>query len=298
MSPANEPVVMNAGFLSPQAETRLAAQATGAGADLDSPDFTDFAAVAVWRAAQHEAWGEGTVDGEIDHEPIEVAGRSALAAGPVDAPVVLHLHAGGWSLGSPGTDAPITARMAAQLRVISLDYRLAPEHPFPAALDDAEAAYRELAARHERVSISGISAGGNLAIGVARRCIDAPPAGLALLCPHVDLAGDRTLLDFEQAYVGAADRDDPWVSPSQWPDEALRSLPPTLVHWTDTERMAAPIEQFARRLAAANPATTACVWQGLWHAWHYHRELPEAWAAVDGATSWLCGVSTAQLTDD
>lgn len=291
------PVVMNPLGVSPEAERRLEGRIRGEGADDPEPDYGDLAAVERWRRGQHEAWGEGTEPGEVEHEPTEIAGRPALVAGPPEAPVVLYLHAGGFCLGSPGTDAPITARLARVLRVVSLDYRLAPEHPFPAAIDDAEAAFRQLMSDHGRVGLAGTSAGGNLAVGVARRCRELEPAALALFCPHLDIGArrDRSLRGFEIAYLDGHDARDSWVSPAAATLEELGPLPPLLVQWTDVEPMAGDIAAFVETLATGTDSVTAGVWQRLWHAWHYHRELPEAWAAVDGAANWLFGALTAEL---
>ncbi len=110
--------------------------------ELPLPDFGDPAAVPGWRAALHAAWGEGTEGNEPAHRRELVAGVPVLVSGPDDAPVtVVYLHGGGYTLGSAGVAVPITARLARRLRVVSVDYRLAPEHPYPAALKDAEAVF-------------------------------------------------------------------------------------------------------------------------------------------------------------
>lgn len=245
------PAGVGAGALSPEAEARLA---RGVGdPPLVRPPLHDHAAVAVWRAAIHAAWGEGTEGDEPAHEPLALAcGRRALAAGPADAPLtVLYLHGGGYVLGSAGVAAPITARLAAaDLRVVSLDYRLAPAHPFPAAVDDAAAAHTELraAAPHRPVALAGDSAGGALALAVALRARlegTAPPAALALFCPHLahdpdpdaqgraEDGGGRALAD---AYRDGHDPADPLLSPLLAPADLLAGLPPTLVQTGTLDR--------------------------------------------------------------
>lgn len=291
-APASDPppiMAMNPDGLSAQAERRAAARAAGAGVDPEPPDYNDIEAFADYRRALHAAWGEGIVAGETPHESITIAGRDALVAGPVDAPTVLYLHSGGFCLGSPSVEAPITARLATRLRIVSLDYRLAPEHLFPAAIDDAERAYRELADRHGRVAVAGCSAGGNLAVAVARRCVDRPVAALALFCPHLDfgLVRQRPLRGFEAAYLAGHDIADPEVSPAGATAAQLGPLPPISVQWSVDEPMAPEITAFVHTVAGSGTPIRAQAWRGLWHAWHFHRELPEAWQAVDDAAEWL-----------
>lgn len=108
---------------------------------------------------------------------------------------VLYLHGGAYTIGSLGTHRSLAAYLARESAsaVYTLDYRLAPEHPFPAALDDAVAAFTELVTDHgftaDRVAVAGDSAGGGLALATARRLIDTrglSPAALALISPWVD----------------------------------------------------------------------------------------------------------------
>ena len=155
----------------------------------------------------------------VAFEPADVAGvpgewvRRQAGPGqvaPVKPGTLLYLHGGAYCLGSPRTHRALTGRLALGLGlpVLALDYRLAPEHPFPAALDDALAAYRVLA-RQGPVVIAGDSAGGGLALAVALALRDsggpadscgpgdpgdpaeAAPAALVLLSPWVDMAMDQ-----------------------------------------------------------------------------------------------------------
>ncbi|MCW0216666.1 MAG: alpha/beta hydrolase [Pseudonocardia sp.] len=111
--------------------------------------------------------GSGAADGV----PVRV-----YEAGPADGPVVLYLHGGGWVVGDVDTHDPVCRRVANALRatVVSVDYRLAPEHPFPAGLDDAEAALRWAADRYpgRALGVAGDSAGASLAAGLALRVRD------------------------------------------------------------------------------------------------------------------------------
>lgn len=286
--------MMNPDGLSPEALKRLEAMPDGRGPDPD-PDFDDHAAVADWRATAHEAWGEGPVGGEVTHRPETVAGVPCLVAGPeassgpwADSVTIMHLHAGGYCLGSPGIDVPITSRLARRFHVVSVDYRLAPEHPYPAALDEAERVFRALTATGP-VIISGVSAGGGLAIGVAGRCPESPPVGLVLLCPHLDFGAStgRELVGYERAYLAGHPADDAEVSPADGPVSRLAALPPILTQASTTEHLYASIERFGTAATEAGAEVVWQVWDGLWHAWHYHRELPEAWAAMDEVTDWV-----------
>jgi monoterpene epsilon-lactone hydrolase len=205
---------------------------------------------------------------------------SRSAAAPDHA--VLYLHGGAYCVGSPKTHRAISGTLArlTGATVFVADYRLAPEHPFPAALDDAVAAYRGLVARGytaDRIAIAGDSAGGGLAVATVLRLRDlgeAVPAALALFSPWVDLS-DRSaavvpagevmisppwVSECARAYLSGRDASEPLASPIH---ADLRGLPPTLVQvgtdevlLTDSRRLEAALrgagvpvqlEEFPRR---------------------------------------------------
>ncbi|MBF6482262.1 alpha/beta hydrolase fold domain-containing protein, partial [Nocardia cyriacigeorgica] len=168
-------------------------------------------------------------------ERIRLAGRPAdrfTAATPGDG-AVLYLHGGGYAVGSLATHRSLTARLAHETdcAVYSLDYRLAPEHPFPAGLDDAEAAFLELVDAHgyspDQIAISGDSAGGGLAMATAQRLIARhgyTPAALGLIAPwtdpneipdrHRDLVISKPWSRAcAAAYLGGGDNNDPGYAP-------------------------------------------------------------------------------------
>ena len=267
---------IGAGVRSPEAEARVA-RAGASHLPVPVPDLGDLAAVARWRAEVHAAWGEDL--GDPPPERVTIAGVPCLAAGPVDAPTLVYAHGGGFLLGSAASAVPITARLARTLRVLSVDYRLAPEHPFPAALDDVTA----VAAARGGAAIGGDSAGGGLALAATRRLGDAGtrPRAIVLLCPH--LRHDPTE-PFSAAYLAGHDADDPEASPLLAP---LRDLPRLLVQTSVGEPLFAHAVALMRRARAAGVEATLDVWDGLWHAWHYHPELPESQRALDEAAAFV-----------
>jgi acetyl esterase/lipase len=286
MSPSARSQVMNPQGLSPEAEARLVRREAAVGVDLPLPDLDDPAAVRDWRARQHAAWGEDAEPGEIPHVPELIGGVPCLRANPDPMPAgpatVVYLHGGGFGLGSPGTALPITARIGAMLPVVSIDYRLAPEHSFPAALDDLERVVAALSGQGPLV-LAGDSAGACLALasclGEASPTRHQSIAALLLLCPVLDL-GTSTDPVVER-YVGSAQGSR--VSPLSAPDAELGALPPTLLQSTTGDPLHRDALRFVARMQRSGATVRHEVWADLWHAWHYHRELPEARDAVDGA---------------
>jgi monoterpene epsilon-lactone hydrolase len=194
---------------------------------------------------------------------------------------VLYLHGGGFVFGSPRTHRSITARLAVSsgATVHALDYRLAPEHPFPAALDDALAAYRALDAP---VALAGDSAGAKLAVAVALRARDEglpAPDAICLLCPLLDLEsnGSRAGHDSDAglprvfvergavAYLADGDPRHPHCAPLH---ADLADLPPVLVHAAGTDILRPDAESFAERAHEAGTAVELRLFDGLWHDFH------------------------------
>lgn len=196
---------------------------------------------------------------------------------------VLYLHGGAFCLGSPTSHRSITTRLARDggFKVYVPDYRLAPEHPHPAALDDALAAYEGLLGLGlppERIVLAGDSAGGSLALMLAQALQQrrqALPAAMMLLSPLVD-----TTLATAQA--AAPQVHDPMLKLS-WLEqglgwhgaaraapgrEALAGLPPLLLQVGDQELLLADAELLARRAQAAGVACRLEIYQGRWHVFH------------------------------
>jgi monoterpene epsilon-lactone hydrolase len=217
---------------------------------------------------------------------------------------VLYLHGGGYVIGSPRSHRHLAAAIAraAGLPALLLDYRLAPEHPFPAALDDAIAAYEWILARGiapARIVIAGDSAGGGLTMAalLALRERDLPrPGGGVCISPWVDLtlssptyttraAADPIVTregieEMAQAYAGAGDRKAPLISPL-FAD--LRGLPPLLVHVGTDEVLLDDARGLAERARAAGVDVTLEEWPAMIHVWHWFLPmLDEAERAVAG----------------
>jgi len=217
---------------------------------------------------------------------------------------VLFLHGGGYIAGSPSLYRQLTWRIAsaAQARVLSIDYRLAPEHPFPAALDDAMAAYRWLLAEEdgaaERIAVMGDSAGGGLALSLLLRLRDecvSLPAAAAALSPWTDLAltgrsfrmnaGIDPLLSAEQArrfvhhYLAGTDPCSPYASPLYGEPAGL---PPTIIQVGSDEVLLDDAVRMADRMRTSGCRVELEIWPRMPHVWHLFAPMvPEAQRAIE-----------------
>ncbi|MGI9616146.1 MAG: alpha/beta hydrolase fold domain-containing protein [Acidimicrobiales bacterium] len=294
------PVGLGAGRLSDEAERRLARPKT---APLRPPPRHDTEAVARWRESIHELWlaGDPTAE-ECGHAEATIGGvRCLVAEGPGDhAPTIVYFHGGGFALGSPEVALAITDRLRAWANIVSVDYRLAPEHPFPAAFTDATEVLEALGMCRDdprktapRLVLAGDSAGAGLATAA---CLQNPAnvAALVLFSPQLDLTTtthrriDDPSSDVDQrtaewlriAYCDGRAPNDPQISPLHG---KLAGLPPTLVQVGAIDSSLRQAIRFSRLAAVADASVTLDVWDGLWHTWHYHRELPEADRALEEA---------------
>ena len=218
--------------------------------------------------------------------------------------VLLYLHGGGYVLGSLNTHRSLVGSLAQRcgLNVLTINYRKAPDHPFPAALDDARRAYRWLLRQghqpHEIV-VAGDSAGGGLALALLLALRDAgaalPAAGIGL-SPWTDLnlpitalrrvAREESLLlealqmrTWGPLYAHKTPISHPLLSPAQ---AELHGLPPLLIQVSTAEVLYDDVLKFARKARAAGVAVTVQPFEGLVHWWHlFWRTVPEAWQALD-----------------
>jgi acetyl esterase len=206
-----------------------------------------------------------------------------------DRPALLHIHGGGFVLGAPEDNDRHCARLAHEVGmvVVSVDYRLAPEHPFPAGIDDVMLALDWLVSSAsrlridpERIGLKGESAGGNLAAVAALRWGNNSPAirAVVLEVPVVDLTATLPRYDTmalfndmfaaeliwgNEQYAAGRDLTDPSLSPALAPD--LSGLPPTFVLVCDCDPLARQELEFVERLRAAGVQATAQVYPGLTH---------------------------------
>ena len=254
--------------------------------------------------------------GGVPGEWVEREGAAPIATSP--RPTLMYVHGGGFVGCSPRTHRPITAGFALRgFRVFAPDYRLAPEHPFPAPLDDVVAAWRALRAQHDadspgqRLVLAGESAGGNLALALMLTLRDAgerQPAAAALFSPAIDLTGGSPSIEgngerdpmfhgpslehLGKAYLGAGgDATNPLVSPV-YADPA--GLPPLLIHVAAEEALRDDGLRFAQKARAAGVPVETTVWPMVPHAWQLLANVPEARQSLGRASEFL---KTAQPAD-
>ena len=221
----------------------------------------------------------------------DIAGVSCLVITPDrqrNGADILYIFGGGFITGGPIEDLMISGKLAAMTgrRVISPAYRLAPEHPFPAALDDVETVANTLPAP---LAIAGESAGGNLALALAIRLIrqDRTPEKLALLSPAADMteafdphaAPDDPFLSpylveaVPAAYAGDLDKTNPEISPIH--HDFAADWPPTLITTGTRDRFAGQCAALARAIRDAGAEADLRLWDSLWHVFEYY-DIPEA----------------------
>jgi epsilon-lactone hydrolase len=230
----------------------------------------------------------------------------------VDAPgaspdrVVLYLHGGGYVMGSPVTHRKLAGDVsrASGARVLLIDYRLAPEHPMPAAIDDAVAAYRWLLSTVApgSIALAGDSAGGGLVVATLLALRDAgepmPGAGVCI-SPWVDFTGEAasitTRADVDPMLdVAALTRFGGWYLAGADPRQSspayadLAGLPPLLIHVGDHEIILDDSILLDERATAAGVDVTLEVWPEMFHVWHvFAGRVPESTAAVERVGAFL-----------
>jgi acetyl esterase/lipase len=254
--------------------------------------------------------------GEIGGVPVECAESLAQASKgrgkpPLDSDknyVLLYFHGGGYFACSAKTHRAVTVTFAqAGFRVVAPNYRLAPECPFPSAVEDAVAVYRGLldsGCEAERIAVAGDSAGGGLAAGMLLalrgRGVGLPGAA-ALFSPWLDLAatGESVRSNTKrcamfsaenialgaQFYLGGADARDPLASPLYG---NLAGLPPMLIHVGEAEVLRDDSIRFAEKARAAGVRVELKVWPVVPHAWQLAPKLiPEARESLRAAAEFL-----------
>ena len=225
------------------------------------------------------------------------------APGVDPARVLVFLHGGGFQFGSLASDGELAARLgrAAGMRVLFAEYRLAPEHPFPAALDDVRAAWRWLADEQglpgHSLAVAGDSAGGGLAMSMmvaSRNDGDPLPAAAVLMSPTVDLTSSGAsmtervdqdpistpalLKGLAADYLAGADPRTPLASPLFAP---LAGLPPMLIVVGTSDLLLSDSERLAAAAEMAGVSVTLDVGEGLPHVYPLADGTPEAARATD-----------------
>jgi monoterpene epsilon-lactone hydrolase len=259
-----------------------------------------------WRAAFAPAGRVNPVPDDVLVTDVTAGGVPAhwLAAPGADASrVLLFLHGGGFELGSLRSDGELAARLgrASGMRVLFPEYRLAPEHPFPAAIDDVLAAWRWLRTDQglsaSSLAVAGDSAGGGLAVALlaaTRDAGEALPAAATLMSPTVDLTSSGAsmtervdqdpfstpamLRQFAAAYLAGADPETPLASPLF---ASLSGLPPLLIQVGTADLLLSDSERLARAATAAGVDVTLEVGAGLPHVYQILLGTPEAAEATE-----------------
>lgn len=227
----------------------------------------------------------------------------------IDDAVILFMHGGGFVSGAPITHRKLAAHLskASNMKVLLPDYRLAPEHPFPAGVRDGLSVYGALLSDGvpaRRIAFAGDSAGGGLVTSIVlslKEVAGPMPASISLLSPWLDLTNssasyqenaesDPTISHAQHEevapiYYDQADPKNPLIS-GLFGD--LAGLPPTLVQVGDIEVMLDEARLFAERAQAAGVTVELDVWERMWHVWQqYVPDVPEAQQAIDKMAAFI-----------
>jgi epsilon-lactone hydrolase len=238
-----------------------------------------------------------------------VAAEWSLAPGSDPSRVLLFFHGGGYCSGSIVSHRGMVTEVgrSARVRTLAVAYRLAPEHPFPAALEDARAAYRFLldhGIAAPRIVVGGDSAGGGLTLALMTSLRDAGerlPGCAWLVSPWVDLQMTGASLaekanvdpliskpyleELASAYLAGADPANPLVSPL---NADLAGLPPLLVQVGSAETLLDDAVRIAQRAGAADVRINLEIWPHMIHAWHlWAAQLEEGRGAIASAGAFI-----------
>jgi len=258
------------------------------------------------------AFSQYRVAPEVTVEPVTANGvRAEWTSTPQDDrdAALLYVHGGGYVIGSLDSHRHVVseAGRAARAWALALDYRLAPEHPFPAAVEDAVAGYRYLlsrGARPGRIAIAGDSAGGGLVVAAMlaiREAGLAQPACGWCISPWVDMEGigesmsskaetdpmvqREPLLEMAKLYLGGADPRSPLAAPIY---ADLRGLAPLLIQVGAAETLLDDAVRLAKTAGAADVRVDLQVWPEMVHVWHlFHPELKAGRQAIEAGGAYV-----------
>lgn len=241
-----------------------------------------------------------TVELKPAEDGCPLKGEWAIPQDMLAGRVMLYTHGGAYVSGSPATHDTIITRLAEQLKipVMAYDYRLAPEHPYPAALEDAVAAFDYLLGRgytEKDIVLCGDSAGGGLTLALALKLkeLGRPlPGALVLISPWTDLTetsdshftnaqadpliSSEELRETALLYAGGEDLRNPFISPL-FGD--FTGFPPTLIHVGSNEVLLDDSRSLATRMDEMGVEVDIDIYEGMWHVWHMF-DVPEARAAI------------------
>jgi acetyl esterase/lipase len=268
--------------------------------------------LATLRSGFEEAMRHIPIADDVERVDIELGGVGAIEVsvrGAAPSNVILYFHGGVYVIGSAGASVPLASDLArrANAKVMSVDYRLAPENPYPAAVEDARTAYEGLLSQGiepSSIAVSGESAGGGLAVALllALRDADIPmPSSAFLMSPYADLTlsgssivekqdvdplfTEETLRRRVADYLAGADPSDPFISPV-FGD--LHGLPSMLIQVGSHEILLSDAVRLAGRAAEADVAVTLEVTPGVPHVFQaYATVLDEGDVALKRAAEFL-----------
>jgi acetyl esterase/lipase len=249
------------------------------------------------------------LNGDVSREAVFADGipcEWVIPKNSLSDPVLLYLHGGGFVFGLTPPHLQMGAYLAQNMgmRILMVDYRLAPDYPFPAALDDCVSAYRWLlkqGIQAQNIVVAGDSAGGNLTVTMLMKLRDSGhslPAAAACLSPVTDLTTKgktrpgfkdpllppKAVKFYRQSYVGHHDPHDPLISPV-FGD--LRGLPPLLVHAGEDEILRADAVQITDLARSAEVDVRLEIYARMWHVWQLNLRLPQAIQSLDDIAHFL-----------
>ncbi|MGE3647467.1 MAG: alpha/beta hydrolase [Reyranellaceae bacterium] len=245
------------------------------------------------RAIYDKATRAFPLPSDIAREDVTLGGVPAERLTPQTArtdQALIYLHGGGYGTGSPRSHRHLAGDIAKRAGIVALvpEYRLAPENPFPAAVDDALAVYRDAHRQFspQCIAIAGDSAGGGLCVAVLLAARDAGlpmPAAAICISPWTDMTAsgasfaERASVDplvtmdglsrWRQCYIGDGDRRHPLVSPAH---ADLNGLPPLLIQVGGDEILLDDARMLADKARAAKVETRLEVWPAMIHVWHWY----------------------------
>lgn len=265
------------------------------------------------RLLMDSGWENAEYPADTHFAPFDANGIHAetvyVVKNSSDKKIILHCHGGGYAVGSTLSHRPLAAQLAqaCNARTTTFNFRLAPEHRFPCALEDALTVYQFLlqSTDSKNIVLSGDSGGASLAFALALQIRDLQlpqPAALLGLSPWLDFACEGNTYEINKpkdpsgnrggltmmavSYAGKDNLKNPLVSPLY--AESLAGLPPILLQVGTAETLLDDSRRFAEKARAHGADVTLQEWPDMIHVWHcFYSRLPEARQAIDAIALWL-----------